>query len=328
MEEKVLNTALENFKLNTGLKFQYTATNKNGLDGKLELFFKSGTEVFEVEVRSEIREHQLSKIMETARGYRNYLLIANTIFPKIKEALRNDGIGYLDSAGNIFLKTEKHHLWIDGHKIQPQKEEKIYRAFKATGLKLIFLLLKNENILNMPQRAMAEKAGIALGNVNYILSGLKEYNFLIQKEKGTLQIINKQELLQKWITSYDEILKPKLHLANFRFANLEAERNWMQLNLNYETCWGGEPAGAIITKYLNPEIFTLYTGENRNQLIKNYHLIPDRDGNIKVFRKFWKDNDEINVDNVHPIIVYADLVNTGSDRCLETAKIIYDKYIK
>ncbi|MBK9317508.1 MAG: replication/maintenance protein RepL [Bacteroidetes bacterium] len=227
----------------------------------------------------------------------------------------------------MYFKTEKNHLWIDGHKMQPQKEE-IIKEHLATGLKLIFLLLKNESLLNMPQRTMAEKAGIALGNVNYILSGLKEYNFLIQKEKGTLQIINKQELLHKWITGYDDMLKPKLHLANFRFSNLENERNWMNLNLKYQTYWGGEPAGAILTKYLNPEIFTLYTEESRNQLIKNYHLIPDQDGNVKVYRKFWNDNDEMDGDKLHPIIVYADLVNTGNDRCLETAKIIYGKYIK
>jgi hypothetical protein len=32
-------------------------------------------------------------------------------------------------------------------------------------------------------------------------------------------------------------------------------------------------------------------------------------------------------DLVHPILIYADLLATGNERNIETAKIIYDKHI-
>lgn len=32
-------------------------------------------------------------------------------------------------------------------------------------------------------------------------------------------------------------------------------------------------------------------------------------------------------DTVHPVLVYADLLATGDARCIETAQLVYDKYL-
>lgn len=87
-------------------------------------------------VKREIMIHQLPLIEHMAKENKNFLLIAETIFPKIKEELRKQGIGYLDTAGNIFIQTPKHHLWIGGHKNKKRITEKPNRAFKAAGLKV------------------------------------------------------------------------------------------------------------------------------------------------------------------------------------------------
>lgn len=329
MEDKIVHVALENLLKHTGMKAFYTAKPKKGIDGEVEFVFQKEKVKFLVGVKREIRNHQLIGIEELAMHHKNFLLIAETILPKIKEELRKQGIAYLDTAGNIFMKTEKHHLWIDGHKKQKTTDEKPDRAFKAGGLKLIYLFLTNENLLNQPQRTIAEEAGIALGNIGNILNGLKVLGFLIELSKKEFQLINKNELLQKWMTGYEDILKPALHIGNFRFASTDDERNWKELKFKeYETYWGGEPAGNLITNYLQPGIFTIYTEETRSNLIKNYHLVPEQNGTIKVYKKFWKNHNGLNENVVHPILAYTDLVNTGNSRCIETAKIIYEKYIK
>lgn len=71
-----------------------------------------------------------------------------------------------------------------------------------------------------------------------------------------------------------------------------------------KTWWGSEPAGDILTNYLKPGELTPYTLESRNELIKHYRLIPDKEGKVKVYQKFWVD-DEVKgnlIDN-----------NTGAD---------------
>ncbi|MBS1633282.1 MAG: hypothetical protein JST10_11995, partial [Bacteroidetes bacterium] len=72
---------------------------------------------------------------------------------------------------------------------------------------------------------------------------------------------------------------------------------------------------------------TLYTIENRNELIKNYRLIPYEKGNIKVYKKFWH-LDDGPAQTVPPLLIYADLMNTNDRRCIETAQKIYDRFLQ
>lgn len=329
MEEKILSLALENLKKHTGIIGIYKNTNKMDLDGEIEMMFQKGKEKFKVEVKREIRSNQLSTILDKAKENKNLLLIAETIYPNIKEELRKQGIGYLDIAGNIYLQTDKHNLWIEGLKRVKLKIEKPNRAFKSAGIKLIFHILTCKDILNQPQRTISENTGVSLGNISYILNELEELNFLIKKNKNAVHLNNKKELLQKWMTGFDEILKPSLHIGNFRFIKKDEEQNWKKLNLRKnQTYWSGEPAGELITNYLHPEIFTIYTDESSSSIIKNYRFVPDQMGNIKIFKKFWKGSAEYDQTVVHAILAYSDLLNSGNSRCIETANKIYEEHIK
>ncbi|MCU0355112.1 MAG: type IV toxin-antitoxin system AbiEi family antitoxin [Cytophagales bacterium] len=326
METRIVHTALENLRKHTGIEGIYTATQKKGLDGEVEFVFQNGKERFTTEVKRELRNHQLEQIKD--RANKKHIIIAETIFPKIKEALRNDGIGYLDMAGNVFLRTAKHHVWIEGHKAEKTQTEKPNRAFSATGLKVIYLLLTDDQLVNQPQRMIAEAAGVALGNINYILNGLREQKFLIQKIRKAFMLVNRKQLLDKWLIGFEERLKPTLHIGNFRLLRNEDYNQWKNIPLQkHQAFWGGEPAGALITGYLLPEIFTIYTEETRNDLIKNYRLVPDTNGNIRVYKKFWKGKETFNETVVHPLLAYTDLMNTGDRRNTETAQKIYDELL-
>jgi hypothetical protein len=332
MEDRIINTALANLEKNTGITANFTAyqgAHDRGLDGEVDLLFKNGTETFAVEVKKEIRNHQLAFIIDLANRYPNLVVIAENIFPKVKEELRNHNIGWLDTAGNVFLNTLQHHLWIEGKKKIKTQAEKVNRAFTPTGIKVLYLFLLDETILNHTYRDIAEQAGVALGNINYIINGLKEQKFLIQENTKRMKLINKNELLQKWMAAYEEKLKPTILVENFRFLKDDHNYTWKTWYLEpNETFWGGEPAGDLMTNYLKPEIFTLYTEETRNALIKKYRLIPDPDGKVKVYKKFWKNLPTFNPTVVHPLLAYTDLINTGDRRCLETAQKIYDELLR
>lgn len=328
MKEQNLHTALENFSKHTGIEAFYIANPNSGSDGEVDFIFQNGKEKFAVEVRKQIRYHQLEAIKHKAALNKKFLLIAEIISPQIKESLRKEHIFYLDKAGNIFLQTPNHYFWIEGHKLETTPAEKTNRAFTASGLKVIYLFLTDEQWINKPQRLIAEKTGVALGNINNIISSLKEQKFLLQKNKKEMMLVNKQVLIGKWVNDFDEKLKPTLHIGNFRFLINEFHHQWKMLPLQkQQTFWGGEPAGALITNFLLPEIYTIYTEEARNNLIKNYRLIPDTNGNIKIYKKFWADGNTFNETIVHPLLVYTDLLNTNDTRCIETAQKIYDELL-
>lgn len=193
---------------------------------------------------------------------------------------------------------------------------------------MLFLLLQEEGAENYSYRTLAQLTGTALGNIPTILKGLQETGFLLKLNGREYKLKNKKDLLDKWMTAYAQVLKPTLEMDSFRFLKTEDLANWKNLLLkNGKSWWGGEPAGEELTNYLKPEILTIYTLENHNELIKQYRLVPDPKGNVKVFAKFWK-YDEVNYKVVPPLLVYTDLMNTGDRRCMETAERIYNEFLQ
>jgi hypothetical protein len=331
-EYEIATTALENLQRTAKIKGKWKPISKkmadNGLDGYVELNYNEKRIKLNAEVKNNLRTIHLPLIYKFANENAPLIIVSNHIFPRIKEELRNHNIAYLEANGNIWLKFDKTLLWIDANKTLPEEKEKINRAFTKTGLKVLFDFLRYETLINEPYREIASKARIALGNINYILNGLKEKGFILKMNKDEYKLTNKKELLNIWMIKYAEKLKPELEIGAFRFLKEEDFANWKRLPIKQgKTWWGGEPAGNLLTDYLKPALLTLYTLETRSELIKHYRLIPDPKGNVKVYRKFWQD-DEVNDNTVPPLLVYTDLMNTGDHRCIETAQKIHNEFFK
>ena len=100
---------------------------------------------------------------------------------------------------------------------------------------------------------------------------------------------------------------------------------WEKYSLLSSDLWGGEPAASIITSYLTPELFTLYRDETLPAIVGNYKWIPDEEGVITVYKKFWRNELSEQDQTVSPFLVYCDLINSGISRNIETAqKLIND----
>ena len=193
---------------------------------------------------------------------------------------------------------------------------------------MLFEFLNNPTLINQTYRQIAEQTGTSIGNITNIIQGLKQENFILLINKNTLKLNNIESLINKWADGFTKNLKPNLLIGTFRFLKEDDLLGWKNLKLNTtETVWGGEPAGDLLTNYLHPAEFTLYTDESRNELVMNYKLIPNERGNVKVYEKFWKDNGSKRK-TAPPLIVYADLMGNSDRRSVETAQKIYDEYLQ
>lgn len=347
LEKEIINRALDNLEKNAHIKGKWQPIAIKELDGRIEFVIEGKKIKIEAEIKNNLRTIHLPKLFDLAKKHKALIVVAENIFPKIKEELRNHDIAYLEANGNIWLKYDTGLLWIDTNKTLPEEREKVNRAFTKTGLKVVFDFLRDETLINLPYREIANRAGIALGNVNYIMNGLKEKGFLLKMNKNTYKLTNKEELLNTWITKYGERLKPELEIGTFRFLKDEDFLQWKRLPLlPGKTWWGGEAGGDLYTNYLKPAVLTLYTTETRNELIRNYRLVPDPKGDIKVYQKFWTYDEDIRENNLIPVnevfipieniiktvapplLVYADLINTGDHRCIETAQKLYQNVLQ
>jgi hypothetical protein len=92
-------------------------------------------------------------------------LVASYINPSQAEKLRELGIEFFDTAGNVFLKQEGLHVFVSGRKAREPntREPRRARAFNTTGSRLIFALLCNPGLEEKPYRQLATEAGISLG---------------------------------------------------------------------------------------------------------------------------------------------------------------------
>ena len=326
-EKEIVELALENLENNTGIPGNWRPKATQFMDGHLKLRLDNKYFTFNTEVKNEFRNHHLHEILDLAKQYEPFMVIATYIQDGIKETLRKNHIAYLEANGNLFTDIENKFVWVETQKPRLIAKNKKNRAFTATGLKVIFHILLDEQLINKTYRDIAEITDVALGNINYVINGLKQEGYLIKLTKDTYKLTKKKELLMKWIDAYHQYLKPKLKIGIFKFVNNENLFNWKEINLKEgETYWGAEPAGGLLTNYLQPGEFTIYTTEGRQELIKNYRMLPADNGNVFIYKKFW--NFKVNGNTVPEILAYADLVDTPDRRKQETAQKIYEQYLQ
>lgn len=322
MDEDIVQLALNNLNKETGIVGRWTE--RRDIDGEVKLVVNDKTLHYFVEVKREVRRHQLDQLLRCRKQFTDVLLVAEHIFPAVKAELRELNFPYLETNGNVFIKRAPLWLWIDTNRKTFIQKETRNRAFTKTGLKVLFYLLLDRENVNLPQRVIAEKTGVALGNIPLVLNGLKEAGYLLRKGKKTYLWEHKEDLIHRWINEYEISLKPHLLIGTFHL-----EVPWQELEFDgYDEAWGGETAGDLYTDYLRPEEYILFTRKSRTDFIKKYRLRPGTKGNLKLYKMFWTANHEKPYRAAPPLLVYADLKLRRDKRCREVATMIWNEYIQ
>jgi hypothetical protein len=149
---------------------------------------------------------------------------------------------------------------------------------------------------------------------------------LISGKKKVLK--NMRLLLERWVTAYHDVLRPRLLQKKMRFTNPEQLYNWERIGIEHAdgvVRWGGEPGAAILTSRLYPEKFTIYTNESWQGLIQDLEIVPAEEGEIEVLKMFWEEKDGFREQYiVPPLLIYADLMGSRFGRNIETAKLILE----
>jgi len=255
------------------------------------------------------------------------LLIAKYVNPQMADELRQDGMEFIDTAGNAFINQPPLYIFVKGNRLpEAIGQAPLKRAFRPAGLRIIYTFLCNPGFENKTYREIAAAAVVALGTVDWTMKELKELGFLLDMGKRGFKLTQKENLLQRWVTAYPEQLRPKQILGRYR-----GEQGWWQQKRldSLKAQWGGEVAAERLTQYLKPELITIYTtAQQLNQLLLENRLKMDIGGDVEVLERFWKPVEMWQYgDLVHPILIYADLLATGNQRNIETAKMIYEQHI-
>lgn len=256
------------------------------------------------------------------------VIIADYISPKAKTLLRSQNIAYIDGGGNLFFKADGLYIHIETNKQAKPTKPISNRAFNKTGLKVVFQFLVNPNLINQPYRTISNATGVAIDTIGKVMKDLLQEKQILKANERQYEYTDRKQLLHEWITAYNRILKPKLTKQQFRFV--KPPQDYKKVNLPENTYWSGGIAGEILSDYLIAETGIIYTNLPFMEIRQALKLIPDENGNITLIEAFTKTVEPINENEpntAHPILVYADLIDSDNPRYTETAKSLYHKTI-
>ena len=332
-ENEILNLALEVLRKNLPIQVEFDEVEpvhatKQRADFLLRMVIDGKEMHYYVEVKANITKTDKLLVMVRKGEFEHpFLLVANYINGQMAEQLKQDGIEFIDTAGNAFINRPPLYIFVKGNR-PPDigKHIPVKRAFRPAGLRTIYAFLCNPGLENKTYREIAGVTDVALGTVDWTMKELKELGYLLDMGKRGIKLVQKEKLLQRWVTAYPEQLRPKLTLGRFR-----GEYGWWQQEHfdPIKAQWGGEVAAAKLTQYLQPQIITIYTTPQQlDQLLIENRLKRDPMGEVEILKRFWKPAEpRTREDVVHPILIYADLLATGNERNIETARIIYEQHI-
>ena len=289
-------------------------------EGKIKKYY--------VEIKESIIQATLAYTAEQIRRFdKPALLITRYLTPPMAERLKALNVEFIDTAGNTYINNPPLFIYITGKKkTDVPAGVKVGRAFRPTGLKVVFALLCQPDLVKAPYREIVKLTKVAQGTVGWVIYDLKQQNYLIDRGIHGRKLINMEKLIGVWVDMYTRELRPKLHVGTYKTAKQEW---WKDIDRQKTNAFiGGETAAAVLTDYLKPATITIYGPEEITPFLLKHHLQKDPNGNVELYKKFWDlDYPWEHEGLAPPLLIYADLIATGNDRNIDAARIIYDKFI-
>jgi hypothetical protein len=308
-------------------------------DAVIELAVGELLQQYVVEIKRIDRFAAIGQIKQQLDNFRQPgLLIAPRITTETADKCRELNVQFIDANGNAFLQAPGLFVLTKGQR--PRADEAIAgatmgvpRGGTPTALRAMFVLLCRPEMLNAPYREIKQAAGIALGAIGWVFFDLNARGYTTGgKGKGDRRILERQRLLEEWVTNYPIRLRPKLNPKRFHAPD---PNWWRQIDITqYDAQWGGEVAADKLTGHLRPNTVTIYmrpedARRNLTTMVVDNKLRADPKGEIEVLETFWDfPGDETKPDIVPPLLVYADLLATMDPRNHETARMIYEERIR
>lgn len=244
------------------------------------------------------------------------ILITNKLYPKLANTLADNRINWIDKAGNCDIRHENLTIKISGQKNITSGNTSSVSKTSETNIKLILFFLQNSESINWSYREIQEKVGLSLGTITKAFDLLKTKRYLVQTDKGR-RIAMRKELIEWWQQQYNEFLKPKLLIHRMSFRTPDARKKWKEMPLPEGMYWGGDCGANLVDGYLIPGEFEIYSEVVSSLLLRTGAVVPDPNGEIRIYKKFWIGDDK---ENLAPtLVIYADLMGTGDSRCHEAA---------
>ncbi|GAA2057112.1 type IV toxin-antitoxin system AbiEi family antitoxin [Leifsonia soli] len=249
-------------------------------------------------------------------GYRHPLVLAHRIGTAAMESLRQAGISFIDRAGNAHIEMDG--LLIDVRGRRQQSPSPVGGGVKGANLfsvkrsQVVMALLAWPWLAKAPIRALAEAAGVSVGQAYETTAVLADYGYLDLESR---RILRGRLLLDSWAAAYPTALGAPSRFAGFHG---DLRRPLEPVDLVYVS---GESAATDRLRGI--QSLTAYATGDRTRLALANRWVATGDRNVHVGRVFWRNPEgeppSLRVLPAPAPLIYADLLASGDPRQREVA---------
>ena len=259
------------------------------------------------------------------------LIIAPYIAPHSSKILMEDGIGYIDFAGNCHIEFNNIYIHVGGHKNPFPENRGLRTAFSPKASRVIRVLL-SQGLRIWKIEELAREANVSVGHVAKVKDILRDMAWIEEKKPGFV-LSAPEELIGEW-SRYNNF-RNNTAIGFYSLEDVETrEKDIMRLCSEKDircalTLFSG---ASKIVPYARYKRVAAYIDEGMEQIQNELDLKEVQSGsNVTLIRPYdegvyyaRKRISDLYV--VSPVQLYIDLKSTGGLGS-KTADHIYEKEI-
>lgn len=330
--EKVLGNlpGVKSFKLVTDAGH----SQDRGFDGWLRLETEAGRRELWVQLlRSHLTHRTADHIVAAAvRRAEPIVLFAPHIGARLAAKLSEARINYVDANGNCHIEVAPLFLHVEGKSRAGRAPAA--KGLRSAGYQVLFVYLAEADLLNAPLRTVANVAGVSRQPVADMRHRLLDEGYVLStKTEVRWHPRRRQEALSLWLHGYETTVRPSLLWGTYRTQDaspLELEKRLAQVFDQTEVSefrWGGSAAGFRLTGHYRGNRTVVHLHATPGDFQKRLRAMTDPRGNLVVMDAFGELNWGPDTDTVHPLLVYSEMLNDGSERAREAAQDLYEIHL-
>lgn len=289
-----------------------------GLDGTLTLARGDQRQSWSFTVKHRLRPGLVPLLSERRRRgelERPFLVITDNVTPGVAAALREEGIAFLDAAGNAWLDSPPWLVWVEGRTRPASTPQR--SGLSPAVWKVAYVLLKEPSAAELPVRSLGDLAGVSHGTVSVALKALEERGWVRRLGHSGAPVTDSVELHAAWEVGYLDRLRPQLEVARVRPVG-RTLREFGQAVLEGEqagVCLGGELACELGEYGIVAATGALHVPTWGPDLMSSLRLLPSPEGPITVLESFGARNPRSEGAPIaDPILLRAELLSIRDER--------------
>lgn len=324
--------ALQGVVPSVALNFVPRSRGATGADGELTVRMPGrGRSVrFLVQaVRTNLSYVLASGIIEQARRARgNCLVFAPYVPAPIGRHLASNGVSYADVVGNCHLETAFGLLvHVEGKK--PIRQIENARAGRLPSYQVLFAILAQPELLEHSVRQIALAAGVGKTAAADQLQRFAQQG-LIERTPRRKTIVNRRELLARWLAGYSDIVRPAWLAGRYQTQSKDPQEVEHQIAEAWRgNVWafgGGAAAWRLAPFYRGAETL-IHVDSVAPDALRRIRAVPAKDGTLTILRTPGTvAYASVEPHLAHPLLIYTEMIGSSDPRMREAAADIRERF--